>query len=662
MAIPYLGEALTVFGLAVIVVLVSQTLRVPAIVGFLLTGILAGPHGLGLIRSIAETEVLAQIGVIFLLFTIGIEFSLENLIRVKRQALVGGSLQVGLTVLAGFGLSRLAGLDAPSSLMLGFLLSMTSTVIIGKMMQEKNETNSPHGQMVMGITIFHDMVSIPMMLVIPLLAGGSNAIADEIGLLLLKSFFVIVLTIVGARWLIPKIFFRIALTREREIFLLAIIFIALGVAWLTSAIGLSLALGAFVAGLIISESDYGQYALGNIMPFRNVFTSFFFISVGMLMDIRFFLDHPAELLLASALLMVIKFAFSVIPGLLLGLPLRNSVLVGLILAHIGEFSFVLAEAGRTSGLLTGNLYQLFLGVIIITMISAPFALKLEPGLTRLLGRLPALAKVKSAWPEPTKENSRELSDHLIIVGFGPSGRALAQTAKAAGIPYSILEINAETVRREAERGEPICFCDASQELALEHVGVRRARVMVVAITDPAAVTMTVASARRLNKHLHIIARTNFIKEVEPMLELGADEVIPAELEAAVEIFSRVLLKYLVPLSDIRRFVAEARSGNYRMIRSLGKESGGSADLSQNIPDLEIASVRVGPASELAGHTIGEVGLRKNFGVTIAAVRRESETIPDPGAHTEIRGGDLLVLMAKPERLAAVTEKIEGGVK
>ena len=662
----FLSTMVIVFGLSILVLLFCYRLRIPTIVGFLLTGVLAGPAGFGLVGNHNEVETLTQIGIVLLLFSIDIEFSLKSLLQIKNIVLVGGTLQVLLTIGAVFAGSLCLGLTIAESLFMGFLLSLSSTAIVLKRFQEKGEVESPHGKTSLGILIFQDLIVVPMMLLIPILSGRAGDVGPSLLLLLAKIAGIIACMFVCVKWVVPKVLYWVAKTRSRELFLLSVIVMCFSIAWLTSSAGLSLALGAFLAGLILSESEYSYQALGSILPFRDVFTSVFFISIGMLFDIDFFIHHPVIIvLLAAGVLLVKVLIASVIPAVL-GFPLRTMVLVGLALGQVGEFSFILAGSGMEFGLLDRNSYQVFLGVSILTMAATPFIMASGNTVSDLLLKLPfpkrILSGLQSDQPLAGQNHARELNDHLIIIGFGVNGRNVARAAKAAGIPYVITEMNPETVRKEKAAGEPIFYGDCTQEAVLSHVKVRQARVVAIGIPDPVATRRVVEIARKLNPSVHIIARTRFFQETGPLYDLGANEVIPEEFETSVEIFTRVLMKYLVPRYEIERFIAEVRSDGYQMFRSISKQKTSFPDLKFALPDVETNMVWVGEGSFLAGNTIANLNLRHRFGITLLAVRRETEIFSNPESSLEICAGDILVVLGKPGDNVRFAEEVRAGKK
>jgi len=664
MGIPLLNDIVIIFGLSIAVLLICHRCRVPTIVGFLVTGVLAGPHGLRLIDAVREVEILAEVGVVLLLFTIGIEFSLKNLLQIRRSALLGGSLQVCLTILAAFIIARHLGRDFGESLFIGFLLSLSSTAIVLKLLQDRAEVDSPHGRTSLAILIFQDVIIVPMMLFTPVLAGAEKNVTLALLILTAKGIGIILLVIVNARWIVPHLLYQIARTRSRELFLLSVVVICFAVAWLTYSVGLSLALGAFLAGLIISESEYSHQALGNILPFRDVFTSFFFISIGMLLDVGFLFQRAGLIALITLCVLALKSATVGFSTVLLGFPLRTTMLVGLTLCQVGEFSFILSKTGLEYGLLARNTYQLFLAVSVLTMASTPFIVIQSPRTAELVLRMPLPQRLTSGlYPMPGVSSPYKkirLKDHLIIVGFGLNGRNVARSAKAAGIPYVIIEMNPETVREQKARGEPIYYGDAIQEAVLAHAGIKDAKAVVLVISDPIATRRITAMARRLSPKVHIIARTRFLQEMGPLYELGGDEVIPEEFETSVEIFTRVLMKYLVPRDEIEKLIAEVRADGYGMFRGLAREAPSFYDFKLHLPDIEINTFRVSERSPIVGKSLSEMALRKKFGVTVLAIRRDQQTLSSPDGDTKLQTDDVLVVLGSPAKIAGIGSLFRGG--
>ena len=397
-----LKDFLLIFGLAIGVLFLCYRLRLATIVGLMVTGVLVGPNGFGLISATHEVEILAEIGVILLLFTIGIEFSLENLLRIKRYVIFGGAFQVLFTVLISFLISKQIGLSPGQSTFIGFLVSLSSTAIVLRLLQQRAEVESPHGQMALAILIFQDIIVIPMMLLTPFLAGVTGQALASIIYLILKGVLLILFVLIGAKWIVPQVLFLIVRTRSSELFMLSILVMCFAVAFLTHSLGLSLALGAFLAGLIISETEFSHETLGNIIPFRDVFTSLFFISIGMLLDVNFLVLHPGQIILIALAVMILKSTLVGLIIMLLGYPMRTGILTGLALCQVGEFSFILFMRGAEFGLLETQFYQFFLSVSVITMGITPFAISLAPHLADLVSKWPLPQKLKTGFSRGIK--------------------------------------------------------------------------------------------------------------------------------------------------------------------------------------------------------------------------------------------------------------------
>jgi CPA2 family monovalent cation:H+ antiporter-2 len=651
MEIPLLTDIITIFGIAIAVLLLCNRLRVPAVVGFLLTGVFVGPHGIGLIEPIDHIEIFAQVGVVLLLFTIGIEFSLERLLQIRRSVLLCGSLQVCLTFIAVFFITKQLDQAFGKAVFIGFLAVLSSTAIVLKLLQERAEIDSPHGRTALGILIFQDIIVVPMILVTPIITGATGNVGQSLLVLLLKGIGIIFLVLVSAKWVVPQVLYQIARTRNNELFLLSVVVICFGVAWLTSKAGVSLALGAFLAGLIISESEYSHHSLGNILPFRDVFTTFFFVSIGMMLDIRFFLQQSGFIALAALCVFMLKAIIAGSVTISLGFPLRTGVLVGCALGQIGEFSFILSRIGIEHGVLTGDMYQTFLAVTIITMAATPFIIPVAPRLADAILRLPLPKGLVSGRYPVSEIRRRERRDHLIIIGFGVNGRHVAGAAGVAGIPYAIIEMNPYTVRNERAKGEPICYGDATQEAVLQNANIKLARIVVVAINDPTATRRITELVRRLNPTVYLLVRTRYLEEMKPLYGLGANEVIPEEFETSVEIFARVLAKYLVPRHEIERLIAEARTDGYEMLRSISEIRASFSDLKLQLHDVDISAFQVPSASPLLGKTLEQIGLRRHFGVSVVGIRRGSEIVSNPGADTLIQSDDVLFVLGTPERIS-----------
>jgi CPA2 family monovalent cation:H+ antiporter-2 len=663
MEIPLLRDIVIIFSVSIVVLYLCHQIKIPVIVGFLLTGILIGPHGLGFVKSVHEVEVLAEIGIVLLLFTIGIEFSFQKLLQVKKAVLIGGSLQVFGTLLAVAAIVSQVENSLGEGIFFGALLALSSTAIVLKTLQERAEIDSSYGRMSLAILIFQDLIIVPMIIFTPFLAGDTSGGNASPLWLIGKGLALVAIIALSSIFLVPKALHQIVRTRSKELFLLSIVSICMVVAWFTSLAGLSLGLGAFLAGLIISESEYSHQALDGILPFKDVFSSFFFISVGMLLDIRFLFQEPWLILALVAGVLVLKTLVAGVATLLLGASLRVAILTGLSLNQVGEFSFILSKSGLKFGLLDDDNYQLFLAVSILTMGVTPFIISAAHRIADTVNKLPLPKRLKSGVHpiSKTREEAKKrvLHDHVIIVGFGVNGRNLARAVRSVGILYTIIEGNPDTVRKERAKGEPIYYGDATQEAVLRDAHIHSARILVIAISDPAATERITQLARQLNSGLHIIVRTRFVEEIKELQQLGADEVIPEEFETSVEIFTLVLIKYLVPRDDIELIVNQIRSENYRMFRSLAARSSSLDDLKPHLPDIEINSLRIGESSPAAGKTLAELELRKKYGITLLAIRRDSQTLANPKADTPIMTGDVLILLGSLADMKQAEEFLRG---
>ena len=649
MDIPLLPDIVAIFCLSIGVLLVCHQIKIPPIVGFLLTGVLCGPTALGLVQNPHAVELLAEIGVVLLLFSIGLEMSGEELMRLKRPVFVGGTAQVVLTIGAFMGLGVLIGQTWQESMMYGFLASLSSTAIVLSRLQQKAQSESPQGRLDFSVLIFQDIAVVPMMLAIPILAGEGDT---DIWGMLISAGRTLVILVGGwllARHVVPRVMQLVLRTRSKELMLMTVLGLCFAIALGTASLGLSLALGAFLAGLLLSGSEYSLNVLEGILPFKDVFTSLFFISVGMLLDVDFLVHHLDKVFLFAALLILLKSVLSLPPMLLVGYPLRVSILAAMSLAQIGEFSFVLASSAVNGGLMDDDAYQMFLAASIVTMILTPTVMEAAPKVASFVSRYLHLPIDEEA----AAQKDESLKDHLIIVGFGVGGKHLARTAREAGIPYVILEMNPDTVSRYGGK-EPIHGGDASKPLVLEHFGIRNARVIAVVISDPSAVRAITAVARKLNPKVHIVVRTRFLGEVDALRRLGANDVIPEDFETSIEVFSRVLGYYLVPRQTIERFVNSIRHEYYNMARQLrmtGMDLPSLAD--EVLTGLEVVACKVEPGCALDGKRLTDTSLRRKYGVTVVGIRHAGQIIPSPGGDASLHGDDTVFLFASPASLTTV---------
>jgi CPA2 family monovalent cation:H+ antiporter-2 len=657
----FLKDFVIIFGAAIGINFLFHRLHIAPIVGYLIAGVLLGPSVLGVAQDIALIEVLAEVGVILLLFLIGIEFSLAELIRINRAVFVGGFLQVFLTTAAVLLISLSVGISIEKGIFIGILVAMSSTAIVFKVLSDRGEMDSPQGRLSSGILIFQDLSVVAVVLLLPMLGGKSGLSAFDMALNVFWALSIVVLVIIVSWFVVPKLLYQVVSTHSRELFLISIVLICFGTAWLTSLVGLSLALGAFLAGLVISESQYGHQAFSEILPLKDIFSILFFVSIGMLLDVDSMLRNPLIVLMAVALILIIKFAAGTLVTLVLGYPLRIGVLVGVALSQIGEFSFVLSKEGMNLGLFSGSDYQVFLASSIITMIFTPFMIQGSGKFSEYFERLPISSKIKSGRFHEDVFETKELTNHVIVVGFGLNGRNVTKVLSASGIPFVVLEINPETVRVEKKRGIPISYGDASKEALLTHLGIKTARSVVIAISDASATRRIVELSRKLNPNVYIIARTRYTSEVNPLYSLGANDVIPEEFETSIEIISRVLHNFFIPANEIEKHISEVRKGGYEIFRNVHQKYDVFPELKQHLPDIEIETIRIEATSPLAGKSLADIGFRRKYGVTVLAIQRGARTITNPSGDTQLVARDIVILIGTRECIAGVTAVVLASV-
>jgi CPA2 family monovalent cation:H+ antiporter-2 len=551
--LPFLREMIAIFAVGTVLVYLCQRLRLPPIVGFLLTGILIGPYALGVVRDIDLISSTAEVGIILLLFTIGVEFSVERMARIRRYIVLGGGLQVVATVGLVTFLLALLGIEWRLGVYTGYLVALSSTAIVLKLLSDRARIDTPAGQISVGILVFQDLSIVVMVLTIPILGSGGGSLGAVV-LALLEGLLIIGIVIEAGRRIVPPVLDRVAHLRSPELFLLVVVVICFGIAWMASLAGVSLALGAFLAGLAVSGSRFREHAVGEIIPLRTVFNAVFFVSVGMLLDVRVAAREP-WLLLGTALgVLVIKSIVTAASVRALRYPSWVAVFVGLGLAQIGEFSLVLHDTGREYGLSpagigpTGD--QMFLAVVVLLMIATPFLMQLEPVVRRVLG--PPGAAPADDGGEPSSETLPSLRDHVIICGYGLTGRYVERVCQAFDHPYRIVDLNPVTAVEAEARGVPFLYGDLGRPEVLERAGVRHAMLLVVAINDAVASVRIVQQAKLANPSLPVIARARYMIDAGPLEQAGADVVISEEVETALLIVQRVARHCGIPEEEARR--------------------------------------------------------------------------------------------------------------
>jgi CPA2 family monovalent cation:H+ antiporter-2 len=658
--LPLLDDLLILLAASIPIAFICHRLRLPVIVGFMITGVVIGPYGLGLIKDAHAVEALAEIGVVLLLFTIGLEFSLRRMMEMKRLVLFGGGLQVSLTIMGVAGLSVLLGRSTSQSAFFGFLFALSSTAIVLKTYMDRQEIDTPHGKAGVGILLFQDLCIVPMMLLVPVLSGREGSSFTNIAIKIGTALAVIAGIILAARFVVPFLLHHVVRLRSQEVFIIFVVMVSLGTAWLTSRFDLSMALGAFIAGIVLAESEYSHQIVSDVMPFRDIFNSVFFISIGMLLSLGSLAANLLTVMVWFGALVLGKAIIVLVASRLLGDSLRVGAMVGIGLAQVGEFSFILAKVGLAQGLLSESDYQRFLGASILSMIATPFLINLAPRVGYALQSRLSPGSPLDPQMDDLEAACHGLNEHVVVVGYGMNGRNLVKVLHRVGIPYVVLELNAEVVRQAREQGVPIEYGDASRKEVLSHVGLLRAGILVVAISDPISTRRTVAIARELNPDLRIIVRTRYMAEVEELYQLGANQVIPEEFETSVEIFSRVLQEYGVSRNVIQREVEDVRKEGYQMLRSSSLPLAELSKIAEAFSSTATETIFISPNSPSVGKTLGELDLRNQTGASVTAAIRGGDTRINLGPDFKIAEDDILVLLGQSESLEKAIERINHG--
>ncbi len=554
----YLRDLLVILGFAVIIVTLFHRFKLPAIAGFILSGVIVGPQGLALIDDVAKVELLAEVGVALLLFAIGLELSLEKLKRIWKLVVIGGSVQVGLSILVTIVVSFLFGLPTNTAVFIGFLVALSSTAIVLRGLQQRGELDAPHGHLIMGILVFQDFSVVPMMLAIPILVGTSLP-AEMLILALLQSLIIIVVILMAALLIVPRILNLVAKTRQRQLFILTVFLICIGTAWLITSSGASLAIGAFLAGLVVAGSEYRHQALADLISFKEVFASLFFVSVGMLLAPSILAENVVLIFLLLGAVLIGKSLIVFATALIMRMPLRVALMTAVALAQVGEFSFVLLFSIQGEGLIEESLESSLIAAFILSMFLTPFALSFGPRLAAGMGKFTLLKKLfEVVTAEDASRETSKLSNHVIVGGYGFAGRELSGALKSCGIPYVVVDLNVENVRRATKDGVDAFFGDVTNHEVLLKLGVKQAKELVLLVNDPTAAEHALRVARKLAPELFIVVRTHYLLDVEPILAAGADEVIPSEREAAVEVTAQVLSRHQINTMQVAERCREIR--------------------------------------------------------------------------------------------------------
>ncbi len=642
-----LRDLAIIIGLAIPIVALAHRIRVPPLVGFLLVGVVIGPHAMALIPEPEEVSALSEIGVVLLLFAIGLELSLSDVLRRGRAVLMTGGVQMagmlGLAVLLG----AIVGAPLGRTLFYGALAAMSSTAVVTKSYADRGELDTPHGREVVSILVFQDLCIVPLMLLLPLLAREAGTTGISVWTRMLASLAVMIALVIGGRLAVRWVLDRVVALRDRELFTLCVGFFGIATALVTAAAGFSLAIGAFLAGLIISESEYGQQALSDVLPFRALFSGVFFTSIGMLLDLPLVLGQPLVLAGATLALIVVKSLVTTGAVLVRGRGLEISLMSGLSLAQVGEFSYVLAAAGLPLGLFAGNDYQGFLSVAALSMMATPFLIKSASPISESIG-----ARLRgSVWKDHAADpaaggatKTAELTEHAVVVGYGVAGRYLARMLQAAGIACVVVDQNADLVRRARTDGLPAVYGDGTRHAMLERVACTRARIIVFAISSPIEERRGVAIAREVAPAAQIVVRTRYVRAIDELMRLGANHVVVEEFEASLELFARALESYAIPATRIAHELEAVRNEHYGLLRGTA-----APDLTLDalkhlgIHDaVELVEVEEGAAA--VGENARTLNLRQQAGAIQVAVVRDGQPIYLRDQTFRYRPGDTAVLV------------------
>ncbi|MBS4061564.1 MAG: cation:proton antiporter [Bacteroidetes bacterium] len=592
----FFHKLLIILGFSIPVIYLFNKLKFPSIIGFLITGIIIGPFGLKFITDTAGIQLMAEIGVALLLFTIGIEISLSRFLKHLSEFLLTGGLQVFFTFLAGFFIGLVFQMSLPQAVFLGFILAHSSSALVLKMLKDRDDAEAPQGRVSIGVILFQDIMVVPMMLLVPFLAGESGQTSVAVIWKLAKSILIIAAILVAARYIIPFLLERLAYMQMRDVFVITSIVITLGIAWLTHALGLSLAIGAFLAGLAISDTDFTHQIISDINPFRDIFLSIFFVSFGMILDLEFALKNYTFILAVSFLIILLKAA--IVFGLVkfLKYPWRTAFLSGVILSQIGEFSFVLALQGFKSNIISEYTYQTFISASVLTFIVSPLFIALAYHI--LNGK-------RFFIPEQTiAPREQQMKNHVIVCGLGLNGRNLASVLKETSINYVIIDLNIQHIRDMQKRGETnIIWGDCSNTEILKRAGVEKARVLVIAISDRFLTKCSLSVAKSLNPHIHVIVRTKYVADIEELQALGADDIIPEEFETSIQIFSRVLKMFHIPNSIILAQGTVIRNKSYGVFRQVRFTQEAFDQISQVLAQGTIDTCYIAPGNPNIGKSI-----------------------------------------------------------
>ncbi len=647
---PFLVEVVAIVLAAAVVAYVCQRLGLVPIVGFLLAGVLIGPSGLSLVEDPELIDAAAEVGVLLLLFTIGIEFSLDKLARIKKLIFVGGGLQVGLTTALVAGLCIAFGIDWRAAVFTGFLVALSSTAIVIKLLGDRGETNSEVGQGAVGLLIFQDLAVILMVLLVPAL-GGSGMSGGELAWALAKAALIIVFVLVVARRVLPPVLEHVARTCSPELFLLAVVAICFGTAAAVGLAGVSISLGAFLAGLVVSQSRFSEHALSEILPLQILFSATFFVSVGLLLDLGFVVDNIGLVLGALVVVTLLKGATTFVAVRAVGRATPAAAATALWLAQVGEFSFVLERSGREVGLAPLGMDDigapLFIAATVVSMaltpVAAPYAGRLS---ARLQRRQPDAPEPDAAALAEAAHGFSDLENHVIVAGYGASAQRLVRVLSGSGVPFAVVTLSPDGAREAEAEGLRVLRGDYAKQHILEAVGLSRAKLMVVPDDRPAQTHRVVAVARALAPTVRIVVCVPTVHDAEEVVEAGADRAIATELEAVVGLFDDVLRHYQVEPDEILRHEETLRRGSYQAFDQAAMDTPAvRCELDDDCFSTRTVTIRAG--SRAAGRTLAELEMDERL-LHVARIDRGEESVVEPGGGARLAVGDEVWIGGTPQ--------------
>jgi CPA2 family monovalent cation:H+ antiporter-2 len=641
----------------------ARRIGLPTIVGYLLAGIAIGPFTPGFVGDMDTIGQLAEMGVIFLMFGVGLHFSIHDFWKVRTVAIPGALGRMAVMILLGFGLSRLWGWSVSSGIVIGLAISIASTVVLLRGLMDNGLLNTPHGQAAVGWVVVEDLATVLILVLMPTLASTSDGFAwGQLGLTLLKAAGFVALVLFAGTRLIPWVLLRIAHTRSRELFILAILAIALGIALGAAELfGVSLALGAFIAGVVVSESPLSHQVGADIFPFRETFAVLFFVSIGMLVNPVYLLDNIGHVLALTILIVVGKSILTVLLGFVFPWQARTALVVGAGLSQIGEFSFILGQAALGLGLLDQDQYSLILASALLSITINPVLFRLITPAEKWLQKFPLLwqwldhHKAASHPPEETIEG------HVVIVGYGRVGHHIVDVLGEISVPHLVIDADAERIEELSRRRIPNLYGDASNSEVLTHARLERARALVVAGPDESASELVVAAARDIAPGLPIIARATTQEGIDRLAEFGAQDVIHPELEGGLEIMRHTLLALGFPLQEIIRYMDVVRRDHYDTQINSAEEHRLLHDLIHASKNIEVVWLRLPSENPLVGRTLAAANLRARTGASVVAILRSGKLIANPKSITVFEAEDRIGLIGDPEQIAAAEQLLSEAV-